>query len=134
MSAAKWRIFGAPTLPRLVNYRACGFKEKPHAEHRWRFCHNTNGNPRVSREDFGAHEYRRNRKTKQILSEGDTIKAAVTDCIKRCAHQLDVGFHLYSPDGSYQSFRVARLAEKATRKQVSAALPTAKPAKSNGPG
>ena len=57
---------------------------------------------RVSREDFGAHEYRRNRKTKQILSEGDTIKAAVTDCIKRCAHQLGVGFHLYSPDGSYQ--------------------------------
>jgi hypothetical protein len=31
----------------------------------------------------------------------------VTDCIKRCAHQLGVGLHLYSKDGSYQSFRHA---------------------------
>jgi len=62
----------------------------------------------ITREDFGAHEYRRNRNTKQILFEGDTIKAAVTDCIKRCAHQLGVGPHLYSPDGSYQSFRITR--------------------------
>ena len=66
----------------------------------------------VSREDFGAHEYRRNRKTKQILSEGDTIKSAVTDCIKRCAHQLGVGLHLYSPDGSYQSFRLTEPAKE----------------------
>ena len=62
----------------------------------------------IAREDFGAHGYRRNQKTKQILSEGDTIKAAVTDCIKRCAQQLGVDLHLYSPDGSYQSFRLTK--------------------------
>ena len=62
----------------------------------------------IAREDFGAHGYRRNQKTKQILSEGDTIKAAVTECIKRCAQQLGVDLHLYSPDGSYQSFRLTK--------------------------
>ena len=28
----------------------------------------------ISREDFGAHEHRRNRKTEQILSEGREIQ------------------------------------------------------------
>ena len=37
-----------------------------------------------------------------------TAYESVTDCIKRCAHQLGVGLHLYSPDGSYQSFRLTR--------------------------
>jgi hypothetical protein len=53
----------------------------------------------VIREDIGAHERRRG-----SVPTGDTIKAAVTDAIKRCAHQLGVGLHLYSPDGSYRSF------------------------------
>ncbi|HEY2930301.1 MAG TPA: Rad52/Rad22 family DNA repair protein [Acidobacteriota bacterium] len=60
----------------------------------------------VVKEDFGAHEYARKRADKAIVSRGDTIKAAVTDCIKRCAHQLGVGLHLYSKDGQYRSFRV----------------------------
>jgi hypothetical protein len=45
------------------------------------------------------------------VATGDTIKAAVTDAIKRCAHQLGVGLHLYSPDGSYRSFESAETAE-----------------------
>lgn len=59
----------------------------------------------VVREDIGAHEHVRNR-SGAILSKSDTVKAAVKDCIKRCAHQLGVGLHLYSPDGSYRSFRI----------------------------
>ncbi len=40
----------------------------------------------------------------------------MTDCIKRCAHQLGVGLHLYSRDGSYQSFRLTRpVADKQKR-------------------
>jgi hypothetical protein len=62
---------------------------------------------RVVKEDFGAHEYARKRSDKSIVSRGDTIKSAVTDCIKRCAHQLGVGLHLYSKDGQYRSFQLA---------------------------
>jgi hypothetical protein len=61
----------------------------------------------VVKEDFGAHEYARKRADKAIVSRGDTIKSAVTDCIKRCAHQLGVGLHLYSKDGQYRSFQLA---------------------------
>jgi hypothetical protein len=60
----------------------------------------------VIREDIGAHERRRG-----SVPTGDTIKAAVTDAIKRCAHQLGVGLHLYSPDGSYRSFEPAEPVE-----------------------
>jgi hypothetical protein len=63
---------------------------------------------RVVREDIGAHERRRG-----AVSTGDTVKAAVTDAIKRCAHQLGVGLHLYSPDGSYRSFEAAEPVEPA---------------------
>jgi len=64
---------------------------------------------RVVKEDYGAHEHTRKRSDKSIVSYGDTLKSAVTDCIKRCAHQLGVGLHLYSKDGSYRSFRSAPL-------------------------
>jgi hypothetical protein len=65
---------------------------------------------KVVKEDVGAHEHMKNR-SGAILSRGDTIKAAVKDCIKRCAHQLGVGLHLYSPDGSYRSFRTVEQEE-----------------------
>jgi hypothetical protein len=65
---------------------------------------------KVVKEDIGAHEHMRNR-SGAILSRGDTVKAAVKDCIKRCAHQLGVGLHLYSPDGSYRSFRIVEQKE-----------------------
>ncbi len=64
---------------------------------------------RVVKEDYGAHEHTRKRSDKSIVSFGDTLKSAVTDCIKRCAHQLGVGLHLYSKDGAYRSFRSAPL-------------------------
>jgi hypothetical protein len=59
----------------------------------------------VVKEDAGAHEHTRKRNDRSVVSHGDTMKSAVTDCIKRCAHQLGVGLHLYSKHGSYQSFR-----------------------------
>ena len=64
----------------------------------------------VVKEDYGAHQYIRSR-SGTILSRSDTVKAAVKDCIKRCAHQLGVGLHLYSPDGSYRSFRIVEQEE-----------------------
>jgi hypothetical protein len=39
-------------------------------------------------EDFGAHPYTRKKGSKEPHSRGDTVKAAVTDCIKRCSRQV----------------------------------------------
>ncbi len=64
------------------------------------------GNRKVIKEDFGAHDFARKKSTNEIISHSDTLKSAATDCIKRCAHQLGVGLHLYSKDGSYRSFRL----------------------------
>ena len=64
------------------------------------------GNRKVVKEDFGAHDFARKRSNNEIISRSDTLKSAATDCIKRCAHQLGVGLHLYSKDGSYRSFRL----------------------------
>jgi hypothetical protein len=66
------------------------------------------GDRKVIKEDFGAHEYARKKSDKSIISRSDTIKSATTDCIKHCAHQLGVGLHLYSKDGSFRSFRLSR--------------------------
>lgn len=57
------------------------------------------------REDFGAHELTRRRSDGTVVSHSDTLKAAATDCIKRCAHQMGVALHLYCDDDSYHSFR-----------------------------
>jgi len=54
----------------------------------------------------GAHDFARKKSNNDIISHSDTLKSAATDCIKRCAHQLGVGLHLYSKDGSYRSFRL----------------------------
>ncbi len=64
------------------------------------------GNRKLVKEDFGAHDFARKKSTNEIISHSDTLKSAATDCIKRCAHQLGVGLHLYSKDGSYRSFRL----------------------------
>ncbi|RPJ60600.1 MAG: hypothetical protein EHM23_09795 [Acidobacteria bacterium] len=64
------------------------------------------GNRKVVKEDFGAHDFARKKSNNEIISRSDTLKSAATDCIKRCAHQLGVGLHLYSKDGSYRSFRL----------------------------
>ncbi len=64
------------------------------------------GNRKLVKEDFGAHDFARKKATNEIISHSDTLKSAATDCIKRCAHQLGVGLHLYSKDGSYRSFRL----------------------------
>ncbi len=56
------------------------------------------------REDFGAHPYTRTKGSTEPHSRGDTVKAAVTDCIKRCSRQLGVGLELYCDDDSYHSF------------------------------
>jgi hypothetical protein len=66
------------------------------------------GDRKVVKEDFGAREYACKKSDKSIISRGATIKSATTDCIKRCAHQLGVGLHLYSKDASFRSFRLNR--------------------------
>ena len=63
-------------------------------------------NRKLVKEDFGAHDFARKKSNNEIISRSDTLKSAATDCIKRCAHQLGVGLHLYSKDGSYRSFRL----------------------------
>jgi hypothetical protein len=45
---------------------------------------------------FGASQVTRDRETKQLVSLGDDLKAAVTDCVKKCATFLGVGLHLYA--------------------------------------
>lgn len=64
------------------------------------------GDRKLVKEDFGAHDFARKKSNNEIISRSDTLKSAATDCIKRCAHQLGVGLHLYSKDGSYRSFRL----------------------------
>jgi hypothetical protein len=65
------------------------------------------GDRKVVKEDFGAHDIARKRSDNQVVSHSDPLKSAVTDCVKRCAHQLGVGLHLYSKDGAFRSFRLA---------------------------
>ncbi len=64
------------------------------------------GARKVVKEDFSAHDFARKKSNNEIISHSATLKSAATDCIKRCAHQLGVGLHLYSKDGSYRSFRL----------------------------
>jgi hypothetical protein len=45
---------------------------------------------------FGGSSVTRDRETKQPVSLGDDLKAAVTDCVKKCATFFGVGLHLYA--------------------------------------
>ncbi len=49
----------------------------------------------VSKSQFGKSRITRSKKDKSIISLGDDLKAAATDCLKKCATLFGVGLHLY---------------------------------------
>ena len=49
----------------------------------------------VSKSQFGKSRITRSKKDNSIISLGDDLKAAATDCIKKCATLFGVGLHLY---------------------------------------
>ena len=49
----------------------------------------------VSKSQFGKSRITRSRVDKSIVSLGDDLKAAATDCLKKCATLFGIGLHLY---------------------------------------
>jgi hypothetical protein len=49
----------------------------------------------VSKSQFGRSRITRSKKNNSIISMGDDLKAAATDCLKKCATLFGVGLHLY---------------------------------------
>ena len=49
----------------------------------------------VAKSQFGKSRITRAKKDKAIISLGDDLKAAATDCLKKCATLFGVGLHLY---------------------------------------
>ena len=49
----------------------------------------------VTKSQFGKSRITRARKDNSIISLGDDLKAAATDCLKKCATLFGVGLHLY---------------------------------------
>lgn len=58
----------------------------------------------IIKEQFGGATFTRTRDGGEIVSRADTMKSAVTDCLKKCATLCGVGLHLYSEGNRYQSF------------------------------
>jgi Rad52/22 family double-strand break repair protein len=57
----------------------------------------------VTKSQFGKSRITRAKKDNSIISLGDDLKAAATDCLKKCATLFGVGLHLYfdvSPVGN----------------------------------
>jgi len=50
----------------------------------------------VSKMQFGSKKITFNSKTGEVVCLGDDIKAAASDCLKKCSTLLGVGLHLYS--------------------------------------
>src|SRR2546428_962277 len=49
----------------------------------------------VSKSQFGKSRITRSRKDNSMISLGDDLKAAATDCLKKCATLFGIGLHLY---------------------------------------
>src|SRR6185295_10241415 len=49
----------------------------------------------ISKSQFGKSRITRSKKDNSIISVGDDLKAAATDCLKKCATLFGVGLHLY---------------------------------------
>jgi hypothetical protein len=49
----------------------------------------------VAKSQFGKSRITRAKKDNSIISIGDDLKAAATDCLKKCATLFGVGLHLY---------------------------------------
>jgi hypothetical protein len=49
----------------------------------------------ISKSQFGKYRITRSKKDNSIISLGDDLKAAATDCLKKCATLFGVGLHMY---------------------------------------
>src|SRR5689334_17872447 len=49
----------------------------------------------IAKSQFGKSRITRAKKDNSIISLGDDLKAAATDCLKKCATLFGVGLHLY---------------------------------------
>jgi hypothetical protein len=52
----------------------------------------------IVKEDFGRGAIVVSRETGEVISAADAFKAAVSDCIKRCARLLGIGAYLYGEE------------------------------------
>jgi len=50
----------------------------------------------VVKMQYGSSSLTRDKRTKEIISVGDSVKSAATDALKKCATLFGVGLHLYS--------------------------------------
>jgi hypothetical protein len=53
----------------------------------------------ITKTQFGAKDITRAKADGEIISLGDDLKAAATDCLKKCATLFGVGLHLYFAEG-----------------------------------
>ena len=58
----------------------------------------------IRKEQYGGAVFSRTKDGDEIVSRADTLKAASTDALKKCATLLGVGLHLYSENDRYLSF------------------------------
>ena len=65
----------------------------------------------ASKSQFGKSRVTKSKKDNSIISLGDDLKAAATDCLKKCATLFGVGLHLYFdvPSAGNGSFPMTRL-------------------------
>jgi hypothetical protein len=56
----------------------------------------------IAKTQFGSSQITRNKKTGDLVSLGDDLKAAATDALKKAATLLGVGLHLYESEASPQ--------------------------------
>jgi hypothetical protein len=56
----------------------------------------------IVKTQFGSSQITRNKKTGDLVSLGDDLKAAATDALKKASTLLGVGLHLYESEASYQ--------------------------------
>jgi recombination DNA repair RAD52 pathway protein len=68
----------------------------------------------VLKVQYGSHPYTRKKNTDEIVSKGDTLKAAASDALKKCSSLLGVGLHLHGE--SYRSFRITQIREEVAKR------------------
>ena len=50
----------------------------------------------ISKTQFGSHKLTKSKKDGEVMNIGYDLKAAASDCLKKCATHLGVALHLYS--------------------------------------
>ena len=90
----------------------------------------------IAKSQFGKSRITRAKKDNSIISLGDDLKAAATDCLKKCATLFGVGLHLYfggPPSGNGNGAHHSNSAEgngsgtgRLTARQLSAIFSLAK--------